>query len=89
MAGFSTVKDCLLVLDDLFEMTSYGDVMGWQSSLDKLYSQWLEPILKWAMKKKIKINLYPCNGICYQISPYNKFRFFRNKRISNYIHTYE
>lgn len=89
MAGFPATSNSLLVLDDLFEMTSYGDVMAWQSSLDKLYSQWLEPVLNWAMKKKIKVNLYPCNGVCYQISPYNKFRFFRNKRIRNYIHIYE
>lgn len=87
--NISTQSKNLLVLDDLFNVTSYGDVMEWQSSFNNLYESWFEPILKWAMKSKIKINLYPCNGICYQISSKNKFRFFRDKRIENYIQTYE
>lgn len=85
----STQGNNLLVLDDLFNVTCYGDVMAWQSSFNDLYMNWLEPILNWAMKKKIKINLYPCNGVCYQITSRNKFRFFRDKRITNYIQTYE
>ena len=79
----------LLVLDDLFNVTCYGDVMAWQSGFDDLYLNWLEPILNWASKKKIKISLYPCNGICYQITGKNKFRFFRDKRIESYISIYE
>jgi len=79
----------LLVLDDLFNITSYGDVTVWQSTFNELYTNWLEPILSWAMKNKISINLYPCNGVCYQISGKNKFRFFCDKRIEKYIDTYE
>ena len=79
----------LLVLDDLFAVTSYGDVMAWQSSLSDLYMNQLEPIIQLAMKKKIKLNIHPCNGVCYQISSKNKFRFFRDKRITNYIDSYE
>jgi hypothetical protein len=79
----------ILVLDDLFNFTSYGDVMAWQSGFDDLYSDWLEPILNWAMKNKIKINLHPCNGVCYQITGKNRFRFFRDKRIESHINCYE
>ena len=79
----------LLVLDDLFNVTCYGDVIAWQSSFNDLYEHWLQPVLHWAMNNKIKINLYPCNGVCYQITSKNKFRFFRDKRIESYICTYE
>lgn len=79
----------LLVLDDLFNLTCYGDVMAWQSSFTELYTNWLEPILYWAMKEKIKVNLFPCNGVCYQITSHNRFRIFRNKRIESHIKTYE
>jgi hypothetical protein len=78
-----------LVLDDLFNFTCYGDVMAWQSGFDELYSNRLEPILNWAMKNKIKINLHPCNGVCYQISSNNRFRFFRDKRLESHINRYE
>jgi hypothetical protein len=79
----------VLVLDDLFNVTCYGDVTAWQSAFNELYTNWLEPILSWAMKNKINIDLYPCNGVCYQITGRNKFRFFRDKRIEKYIDTYE
>ena len=79
----------LLVLDDLFNVTCYGDVMEWQTSFNELYVSWLEPLLAWAMKNKIKINLHACNGICYQIASHHRFRFFRIKKIESYIKTYE
>lgn len=85
----SNRENNLLVLDDLFNVTCYGDVMEWQSSFNELYADWLEPILHWALKKKIKINLHPCNGVCYQIASHNRFRFFRNKRIESHIKIYE
>ncbi|MCW8922242.1 MAG: hypothetical protein OQK69_01240 [Gammaproteobacteria bacterium] len=85
----SNESNSLLVLDGLFNVTCYGDVMAWQLTLDELYAHWLLPILSWAVKNKIQVNLYPCNGVCYQISSRNKFRFFRDKRIAGYIQTYE
>ena len=85
----SSHEENLLVLDDLFNMTCYGDVLAWQSSFDELYEQWLSPVLNWAMKNKVKINLQPCNGVAYQMSHKNKFRFFRDKRIASHIKTYE
>lgn len=85
----SNQENNLLVLDDLFNVTCYGDVMEWQSSFNELYTNWLEPILAWAMKNKIKIDLHACNGVCYQIASHNRFRFFRNKKIENHIKTYE
>jgi len=89
LENVSNKQNTLLVLDDLFDVTCYGDVMAWQSSFNELFMNWLQPVLNWAMKKKIKINLYPCNGVCYKISSKNKFRFFRDKRIESYIGTYE
>ena len=89
MEQFSHDKEKLLVLDDLFGISCYGDVLAWQSSFDKLYEQWLSPVLNWAMKNKIKINLHPCNGVVYKVTSRNKFRFFKDKRISSYIKTYE
>jgi len=85
----SRQSESLVLLDDLFNVTCYGDVTAWQSVFNELYTNWLEPILSWAMKNKISINLYPCNGVCYQITGRNKFRFFRDKRIEKYIDTYE
>lgn len=79
----------LLVLDDLFNLTCYGDVMAWQSSFDILYKDWLRPIFSWAEKEKVMINLMPCNGTRYQIPSKHRFRFFRDKRIASYITTYE
>ena len=89
LENFSNESENLLVLDDLFAVTCYGDVMEWQTGFNDLYEHWLEPILNWAMKNKVKVNLYPCNGVCYQISRSNKFRFFRDKKIESYIKTYE
>lgn len=86
---YSEQLKTLLVLDDLFDVTCYGDVMAWQSSFNDLYTNWLEPILHWAKKNKIKVNLYPCNGVRYHLSGHNKFKFFRDKRIASYIKTYE
>ena len=85
----SNNEETLLVLDDLFNMTCYGDVLAWQSSFNDLYKSWLEPIFNWAMKRKIKINLHPCDGVSYHISSKNKFRLFRDKRVETYIKTYE
>ena len=85
----SNQENNLLVLDDLFNVTCYGDVMEWQSSFNDLYASWLEPLLAWAMKNKVKVNLHACNGVCYQIASHNRFRFFRNKKIENHIKTYE
>ena len=79
----------LLVLDDLFNVTCYGDVLEWQSSFNELYASWLGPLLAWAMNNKIKINLHTCNGVSYQIASHNRFRFFRNKKIESHIKTYE
>lgn len=79
----------LLVLDDLFNVTCYGDVLAWQSSLDKVYEQWVSPILDWAMNKKNTLNLHACNGVVYQIEKKKRFKFFRDKRIASYIKTYE
>lgn len=79
----------MLVLDDLFTVTAYGDVMAWQADFNDLYQRWLEPVLQFAVKKKIKLNLYPCNGVCYQVSGKNKFRFFRDKKIESYFQAYE
>ena len=89
LENFSKESKSILVLDDLFNVTCYGDVMAWQSSFNELYGNWLEPVLHWAKKNKIKVNLYPCNGVAYQIASHNRFRLFRNKHIENYIDTYE
>ena len=86
---FDRQSNILLVLDDLFDVTSYGDVLAWQSSFNELYNNWLAPLLDWTAKNKVKMNLYPCNGVCYQMSGNNWFSFFRDKRIESYINTYE
>lgn len=82
-------SNTLMVLDDLFGITGYGDVGEWQKVFSELYLNKMKPIIELAMKKKIKINLHPCNGVCYQLSAKNKFRFFRDKRIASYIDSYE
>ncbi len=85
----SNQKKNILVLDDLFNVTCYGDVMAWQSSFNELYVSWVEPLLIWAMKNNIKVNLHTCNGVSYQIASHNRLRLFRNKKIESHIKTYE
>ena len=85
----SNDEENLLVLDDLFNMTCYGDVLAWQSSFNVLYKDWLEPIFNWAKKNRVKINLHPCDGVSYHISGKNTFRLFRDNRLETYIKTYE
>lgn len=79
----------IVVLDDLFQLTCYGDVAAWQTAFDTLYENYLQPLLKAAMNNKIKVDVYACNGVCYHIAANNRFRFFRDKRRQSYIDTYE
>ena len=89
---FETIDDdlpSLVILDDVFVPACYGDVIAWQSALDDLFDQWINPLVAHAMKRKSAIRLYPCNGINYLISPANKYRFYRKGNITDYIGAYE
>jgi len=79
----------IAVIDDLHDVSSHGDVNAWQAVLNDLYVNQLGTVLNAAMKKNIRINLYPCNGVCYQLRARDKFKIFRDKKIETYINTYE
>ena len=79
----------IVVVDDLYNVTSHGDVNAWQSVLNDLYVGQLKTLLNVTMKKNILVNLYPCNGVCYQLRARDKFKIFRDRKIESHINTYE
>lgn len=79
----------IVVLDDVFIQACYGDISAWQEALDVLYEQWIEPLTAHTMRRKIKLRLYPCNGVNYLISHTNKYRFLRKGNIRDHLSVYE
>lgn len=79
----------LLVFDDLFTIACYGDVCAWQQSLESFFVNWLEPVVSYAMRNKTPVQLYPCNGVRYRISPGNRYRILRRAKIKDHIAVYE
>ena len=79
----------LMVFDDLFNIACYGDVRDWQGRLQVFFEDWLEPLVSRAIKNKMPVNLYPCNGTCYTISAAGRYRIFRRGNIREHLSIHE
>lgn len=79
----------LVVLDELFTISCYGDSGAWLERFEPFFKHWLQPLIQHAFSQGASINLYPCNGSRYRISPGNKFRLFRRRNLKEHIHTYD
>lgn len=75
----------LVVIDDLMTACSYGDASNWLSSFETMYKKFLEPFIAHALKNKLTIHCYPCNGFCHIINSTTKYRFWRSTSLEKYF----
>ncbi len=87
-ASLDDASKPLVVLDELFNVSCYGDRAAWLERFEPLFTNWLQPLIKHAMARRIKVNLYPCHGRHYQLSPSNRFRLFRAAKLKQHIQSY-
>ncbi|MCW9014447.1 MAG: hypothetical protein OQL06_11740 [Gammaproteobacteria bacterium] len=77
----------LLVIDDLMGPLSYGDVSAWSSALEKMCTQWIEPLNQLLTGRQLEqINLYSGDGRCYKITASKLKKFWlRPRPIKHFI----
>lgn len=68
----------LIVLDDMMEPTSYGDVQAWSDALSSVCQQWIIPLNDYLKNGKIsKINLFAANGYIFEITKNSLRKFWK------------
>lgn len=79
----------LIVVDDLITACNYGDVSNWLSSFEAMVMKTLSPLIAYALKNKLQIHCYPCNGYRYTINSKLKYRFWRSGKLEEYFAIHE
>ena len=74
-----------VVMDALYSAVSYGDVGAWQTQMLAFYQTWLSPLVDFAMRQKIPLLIYPCDGSAYQLSSSSRLRLWRRGGINNHL----
>ena len=79
----------VLHLQVLEHVVNYTDVMPWMQQLDELLAQWIYPLISYTAQHDIPLVLYPCNGMQYRFSKYDRWKFWRRGDLSDYIHSFQ
>ena len=82
----------ILHIADLEHLVNYTDVEPWLSQLEMTLNNWVYPLLSFANKNNIKLNIYPCNSKQYQFSRYDNlrswYRIFHKNKLEHYVSSY-
>lgn len=81
-------SDDVLLISDLQHLVNYTDAEPWLSQLTITLNNWIYPLLSFANKNNIKLNLYPCNSKQYQFSRYDYLRSWRRILTKNNLEHY-
>ncbi len=83
----------LLYIDSLLPWLNYTDTDVWQQQIEKIYSLYLEPLLKIVRQGKLELTLHPCNGQSYTFKRkyhYRLYKYLSRQRAKpeDYVSTY-
>ena len=82
-------EQSLVVLDDLYNISCYGDKHVWLEKFDLLYEHHLQPVIQYAMSNRVPLYLYPCNGVRYRLTAGNRLRWFRRGQVKDHMQSYD
>ncbi len=79
----------LMVLDELYPSTCYGDINAWLEALEPFSSHFAEMMTALKHNRIQQINVYPCDGRVFRIRRLQRYAFWKSNHTLDYFFTGE